>query len=124
MAQIVVCLQCGRPGFDPWVGKIPWRRKWQPTPVFLRGESHGQRSLHWKKHKLESRYQQPQIVRYPVLEFSMLWWPRGALQETQAGHDKALEDLGSGIALGAIPPLSLPTGLITSSGHRDRKSVV
>ena len=31
--------------FDPWVGKIPWRRKWQPTPVFLSGESHGQRSL-------------------------------------------------------------------------------
>ena len=31
--------------FDPWVGKIPWRRKWQPTPVFLPGESHGQRSL-------------------------------------------------------------------------------
>ena len=32
-------------GFDPWVGKIPWRRKWQPTPVFLLGEFHGQRSL-------------------------------------------------------------------------------
>jgi len=31
--------------FDPWVGKIPWRRKWQPTPVFLPGEPHGQRSL-------------------------------------------------------------------------------
>ena len=30
---------------EPWVGKIPWRRKWQPTPVFLPGESHGQRSL-------------------------------------------------------------------------------
>ena len=30
---------------DPWVGKIPWRRKWQPTPVSLPGESHGQRSL-------------------------------------------------------------------------------
>ena len=40
-----VCLQCGRPGFDPWVGKIPWRRKWQPTPVLLPGESHGRRSL-------------------------------------------------------------------------------
>ena len=39
-----VC-QCKRPGFDPWVGKIPWRRAWQPTPVFLPGESHGQRSL-------------------------------------------------------------------------------
>jgi len=31
--------------FDSWVGRIPWRRKWQPTPVFLPGESHGQRSL-------------------------------------------------------------------------------
>ena len=34
-----ICLQFGRPGFDPWVGKIPWRRTWQPTPVFLPGES-------------------------------------------------------------------------------------
>ena len=32
-------------GFNLWVGKIPWRRKWQPTPVFLPGKSHGQRSL-------------------------------------------------------------------------------
>ena len=31
--------------FDPWIGKIPWRREWLPTPVFLPGESHGQRSL-------------------------------------------------------------------------------
>ena len=31
--------------FDPWVGKIPWRRAWQSTPVFLPGEAHGQRSL-------------------------------------------------------------------------------
>ena len=31
--------------FDLWFGKIPWRRKWQPTPVFLPGKSHGQRSL-------------------------------------------------------------------------------
>ena len=34
-----------RCGFDPGVGKIPWRRVWLPTPVFLAGESHGQRSL-------------------------------------------------------------------------------
>ena len=40
-----VCQQCRRPGFDPWVGKIPWRRKWQPTPVLLPKKSHGQRSL-------------------------------------------------------------------------------
>ena len=35
----------GDPGFDPWVGKIPWRRKGHPTSVILPGESHGQRSL-------------------------------------------------------------------------------
>ena len=33
-----VCLQCRRPGFDPQVGKIPWRRAWQPIPVFLPGK--------------------------------------------------------------------------------------
>ena len=37
--------RCRKCGFDLWVGKIPWRRKWKPTPVFLLGESHGQRSL-------------------------------------------------------------------------------
>ena len=39
------CRICWRHRFDPWVRKIPWRRAWQPTPVFLPGESHGQRSL-------------------------------------------------------------------------------
>ena len=34
-----------RPGCDPWVRKIPWRREWLPTPLILPGESHGQRSL-------------------------------------------------------------------------------
>ena len=38
-------LQCRRPRFSPWVGKIPWRRKWPPTPVFLPGKFHRQRSL-------------------------------------------------------------------------------
>ena len=37
--------QCRRPRFDPWVWKIPWRKKWQPTLGFLPGESHAQRSL-------------------------------------------------------------------------------
>ena len=37
--------QCRRCRFNPWVGKIPWRRKWQPTPVFLSVEAYGQRSL-------------------------------------------------------------------------------
>ena len=36
-----ICLQCGRPEFHPWVGKIPWRRQRLPTPVFWPGEFHG-----------------------------------------------------------------------------------
>ena len=37
--------QCRKRGFPPWVGKIPWRKKWQPTGGFLPGKSHGQRNL-------------------------------------------------------------------------------
>ena len=37
--------QCKRHRFNPWVRKIPWRWAWQPTPVFMPRESHGQRSL-------------------------------------------------------------------------------
>ena len=45
-AQMVkICLQCRKPGFDPWVGKIPWRMEWLPTPMCFPGEFHGQRSL-------------------------------------------------------------------------------
>ena len=41
----IIQLPCRKLGFDPWVGKIPWRRKWLPIPVFLPGEFHGQMSL-------------------------------------------------------------------------------
>ena len=40
-----ICLQCRRPGFYPWIGRIIWRKEWLLTPVFLPGEFHGQRSL-------------------------------------------------------------------------------
>jgi len=39
------CRRCRRCGFNPWVRKMPWRREWQPTPVFLPGKFHGQKSL-------------------------------------------------------------------------------
>ena len=39
-----VC-NAGDPGFNPWVGKMPWRRNWQPTPVLLPGKSHGRKNL-------------------------------------------------------------------------------
>ena len=51
------CLQYRRPRFDPWVGKIPCKKPWQPTPVFLPGESQGQRSLvgdsQWGRRELD-----------------------------------------------------------------------
>ena len=43
--QLRISLQCRRYEFDPWVEKIPWRREWLPTQVFLRGEIHGPRNL-------------------------------------------------------------------------------
>ena len=55
----------GEMWFDPWVEKIPWRRKWQLTPVFLPGKSHGQKSLagyspwgHRVRHDLATKQQQ------------------------------------------------------------------
>ena len=41
-----------RPRFDPWVRKTPWERAWQPTPVFLPGESRGQKSLQATVHRI------------------------------------------------------------------------
>ena len=45
LSRLRICLQCRRPRFNPWAEKIPWRRKWQPTPVSLFKYSHGLRSL-------------------------------------------------------------------------------
>ena len=56
---------CRRHGFDPWVGKLPQRKKWQPTPIFLPEKSHGQKSLagysawcHRVRYNLVSKQQQ------------------------------------------------------------------
>ena len=64
--------------FDPWVGKIPWRRKWQPAPVFLPRKCHGQRSLvdyspwgHKGSDMTERLNSQPWRVRSPGLEEGM-----------------------------------------------------
>ena len=88
-----VCLQCGRSGFHPWVGKIPWRRARQPTPVFLPGESHGQRNLVAAIHRVaESQtwlqwlrthayiafraYLVAQVVKnLPAMQEALVWFP-------------------------------------------------
>ena len=48
--SVCQCRRCRRCGLDPWVRTFPWRRKWQPTPVFLSGKSHGQRNLVGYRH--------------------------------------------------------------------------
>ena len=53
--------QCRRCGFDPWVRKIPWRRKWQPTAVFLPGESP------WTEEPCGA-------TTHGVSEWDMTWW--------------------------------------------------
>ena len=77
VAQAVKCLStCGRPGIDPWVGKIPWRRKCQPTPVLLPGKFHGRGSRlgcsPWGQYESDTT---------EWLHFHFLWktqhWPQG-----------------------------------------------
>ena len=62
------CRRRKRLEFDPWVGKIPWRRAWQPTPVCLPGESHGRRSLEgyspWSRSKVMLKILQARLQQY------------------------------------------------------------
>ena len=75
--------QFGRPGFDPWLGKIPWRRKWWPTPVFLPRESQGQRS--WRLQPMGSKRvghnlatkQQQRVYDFSCSVMSSSLWPHG-----------------------------------------------
>ena len=80
-----ICLQCRshrKLRFYPWVGKIPWRKSWQPTPVFLPGESCGQRSLaDYGPYGRKSQTQLNQLSMYPcnasnrsLLEWQFLGW--------------------------------------------------
>ena len=70
VAQMLrLCLQCRRPGFSPWVGKIPWRREWLLSPVFLPGESFRRRSLAGHSPWAHSvRYEQLSTVQVSKLE--------------------------------------------------------
>ena len=74
----------GRRRVNPWVGKIPWRRAWQPTPVFLPGESHGQRSLAgqspWDRKELDTT---EQLTHTTATEL-MLSGPCSATREATA----------------------------------------
>ena len=74
-------LQCRRHRFDPWVGKIPWRRKCQPTPLLLFGKSHGQRGLAgyspWSQKRVRYNWatKQQQFWTHSVLVHWAVWYP-------------------------------------------------
>ena len=61
LSWLRICLQCSRPGFDPWVGKIPCRRERLPTPVFGPGEFHG------------LQFMGSQRVRHDWTTFTLSW---------------------------------------------------
>ena len=77
---------CRRCRFDPWVRKSPWRRAWQPTSVFLPGESHGQRSLAgyspWRCRVGRNRSDlvhthmpsAPEIFKRKTMQFTQVLW--------------------------------------------------
>ena len=72
-----ICLPSKRRGFDPWVRKIPWRREWQPTPVFLPGESHGQRSLvSYSPRGLKESDTTEWITHTHTVEMSVHFWAK------------------------------------------------
>ena len=114
------CRRCRRLRFSPWVGKVPWRRVWQPTPLFLPGESLGQRSLAgnspWNcrvRHNLATELQaQAKLGQGRVLaQISCLAW--GAPACIPAGYWAGL-DLGTNELEGGThlvpPPLVLMPG--------------
>ena len=73
----VFCLQRRRPGFHPWVRKVPWRREWRPPPVFLPGEFQGQRSLAsyspWSCRELDTMEQLTLVISALCINISALW---------------------------------------------------
>ena len=81
-------------GSIPWVGKIPWRRKWRPTPVVLPGESHGQRSLGVVVHGV-TKSQTGLSTHIPKgmlhLSLNATQWPISCLQELPASNGMSLK---------------------------------
>ena len=76
------CRRHRRYKFDPWVGKTPWRRSWQLTPVFLPGEAHGQRNLagNWSMHSC-SGLRSPKAPN-PNMKWSEVKWSSSVVSDS------------------------------------------
>ena len=111
-----ICLQCRRHwrcSFDPSVRKTPWRRKWQPTPVFLPEKFHGQRSLEsyspkvaksQTKLRMHTNKQKIRLLTSPSLSF--LLCKSGLMKIKASTKDGCHEDMGANPYTGGIPDLS------------------
>ena len=84
------CRRHKRHGFDPWVGKIPWRRAWQPTPIFLPGESHWQRIL-----VSCSPLGHKELDTIEATLHAQPWWKECSVLTSSGGTSKALGVLAS-----------------------------
>ena len=101
------CRRCKRHGFSLWVGKIPWRREWQPTPVFLPGESHGQKSLEgygpWGRKESDTTEAIYHSVQ-PGVVLSVSWRPRDT---GVSGPDPRTPTQWPGASVGPAPQSTL-----------------
>ena len=100
-----ICLHCGRSGFNPWVGKIPWRRERLPTPVLWSGEFHGLYSSWGRKESdttetLSLSKEQPDFWRsWKALPFRKQFKPKvSGLEKT--GQDECLKRAAVGRLIG------------------------
>ena len=139
--------QCRRCGLDPWLGETPWRRKWQPTPVFFPGKFHGQRSLvgysPWGDkrigHDLATKQQQPLIENWrkekgeTVLGKLRDWGKRKRMELTgcRGGQGKTQSHIGkqtiwlAGVeALGAVFTPPHPCVLLAFPAWTEKQSTV
>ena len=123
------CRRHVRSGLDPWIRKIPWRRARQPTPAFLLGESHGQRSL-------EGHGPESQRVRQDWSDLFLPWKSHGRRRlvgcspgggeesdTTERLHLHALEQemaTHSSVLAWRIPGTGEPGGLPSMGSHRVR----
>ena len=93
------CRRCWRCRFNPWIRKIPWWRKWQPTPLFLLGKFYGQRSLvsyrPWDRKESDMteqlNKQQSRIRDWLAHPFSRgSSWPRNQTREAPSSTEPSL----------------------------------
>ena len=85
--------QCRRLGFDPWARKIPWRRKWQPTPVFLLGKFHRQRRQAGYSPWGHTEFRTERLSTHRRWWLSLLWDPSSVEQRLGVLHTLSRQSL-------------------------------